>query len=195
MGGAQRTAISLTIQDDGIAAINTNIVNNTSSINTNIDNSRILVNRNVDNSRTVTNANIDSSTTSINNRIDNALTEIIAVGSENTGQILTLVQLLADNALRRDIQTNLGNKQCEAWMYTPEFLEQDERLIDASLEVVFDVVQTVIFNARDIRSLSGKQLNRAQSDLDHARRLPIAQTQQICTSVLKAYETATVRPY
>lgn len=119
---------------------------------------------------------------------------VVTNDNENTNLVLELTQLLADNALRREIQNNLGSGSCESWMYMPRYLDADQQIrLDGERETVIDVVQAVIDEAGHFGIVADKDLRRAQEDLDTARTLDPEMAQEYCRMIKKAYQGATVR--
>lgn len=118
---------------------------------------------------------------------------IIANDNDNRDLIVDLNLMIADDVLRREIQNNLGSDQCTPWMYTREFLDPEQTVyLGGQLEIVLEVIQTVIDQAGLLGTVATRDLNRALDDLDQASLLEPSEAQEICRLLLRAYKWATV---
>ncbi len=92
------------------------------------------------------------------------------------------------------IENNLALGACPAWMYKPEYLDDD--LTDpyrGYLEEVFAVVQKTIDDARLMGCPEERQLERSQFVLDKTRELlangPPLEGGKLCAGLAKAYHS------
>jgi len=131
----------------------------------------------------------------INN--DNTNTAAIIVNSNgNAAGITEAIRSGLDAAEARQIEDNLADKECTAWMYTPLYLDAAETvLLGGRFERVVAVLNRIIDNARQLQTVHRYHLAKAQEAVDDAvaksgRRPPLF-AKKICRLLEEAYEDAT----
>jgi hypothetical protein len=140
--------------------------------------------------------NDNSNTTTILNNANASTTQIINNSNSNTESILASLGANADLAEARQIEDNLEEEVCPAWMSTPEYADVAGTLrLGGRFEKVVGVVQRVIDNARALQSTSRFDLACAQHSLDEAvekaGRRPPYRAGRVCDLLFDAYEKAT----
>jgi hypothetical protein len=140
--------------------------------------------------------NDNANRTLIVNNANANTANIIANSNGNAAGITEAIKSGLDAAEARQIEDNLADKDCPAWMYTPLFLDAAETVrLGGRFERVVDVIRKAIDNARQLRSVHPFHLLTARLAADLAvaiasRRPPLF-AKNICQLLEKAYEEAT----
>jgi hypothetical protein len=140
--------------------------------------------------------NDNSNTTTILNNTNANTTQIINNSNSNTDNILAAIGANADLAESHEIEMNLANDSCPAWIYTPEYADTAHTIrLGGRFEKVVTVVQHVIDNARALQSVRRFNLEFAQAALNFAvfkvDRRPPFRSDLICDLLLAAYQKVT----
>jgi len=165
-----------------------------SSVNSQL--SAIVNNDNANRDQIINNDN--SNTTTVLNHTSANTLQIITNNNSNTENILNTIGANAEQAEARQIEDNLVQDSCPAWMSTPEYADTAQTVrLGGRLEKVVGVIQRVIDDARALQSVHRFELACAQHSLDEsvekAGRRPPFRARRVCDLLLDAYEKATSR--